>query len=50
LLKEGGEGSYSNGDIADRGFENFHHGTRKLNMLAKNSAGYSQSLFQMTGI
>jgi len=54
LLKEGGEESYSNGDIADRGFENFHHGTRKFSMLAKNSAdncaGYSPSLFQLAGI
>ena len=49
LLKDGAEGSYSNGNIVDRGFENFHHGTRKFNMLAENSAdnyaGYSPSLF-----
>jgi hypothetical protein len=54
LLKESEEGSYSNGDIADRGFENFHHGTRKFNMLTENSAdncaGYSLSLFQLAGI
>jgi len=54
LFKEGAEGSYSNGDIVDRGFENFHHGTRKFNMLAENSAhncaGYSPSLFQLAGI
>jgi hypothetical protein len=54
LLKEGGEGSCSKGGIADRGFENFHHGTRKFNILAENSAhncaGYSPSLFQLAGI
>jgi len=53
LLKEGGEGSYSNGETADRGFENFHHGKRKFNMPAENSAdncaGHSPSMFQLAG-
>jgi hypothetical protein len=54
LFKEGGDGSYTNGDTADRGFETPHHSTRKFIMLAYNStencAGYYPSLFQLVCI
>jgi hypothetical protein len=50
LLKNGGERSYTNGDIAERGFEDFQHGTRKFIMLADNCTEYSPSLFHLAPI